>query len=44
MKKRMNPADRLIVALDVPTAAEALRWVRRLKKCGVTAFKVGYVS
>ena len=41
MKKRLNPADRLIVALDVPTAPEALHWVRRLKKCGVTRFKVG---
>lgn len=41
MKKRLNPANKLIAALDVPTAAEALRWVRRLRKCGVSTFKVG---
>jgi len=41
MKKRLTPANKLIVALDVPTAAHAMRWVRRLRKCGVTTFKVG---
>lgn len=41
MKKKPTPASRLIVALDVPTAGEALNWVRRLRKCGVTTFKVG---
>lgn len=42
MKKNpTTPASRLIVALDVPTAAQALRWVVRLRKCGVTTFKVG---
>ncbi|MFQ5433235.1 MAG: orotidine-5'-phosphate decarboxylase [Nitrospinota bacterium] len=41
MKKQLNPANKLIVALDVPTAADAMRWVSRLTKCGVTTFKVG---
>ncbi len=40
-KKLLNPANKLIVALDVPTAAQAMRWVVRLRKCGVTTFKVG---
>ena len=41
MTKRSNPANKLIVALDVPTAPQAMRWVTRLRKCGVTTFKVG---
>ena len=41
MPKLLTPANKLIVALDVPTASQALRWVRRLRKCGVTTFKVG---
>ena len=40
-KKRRYPANKLIVALDVPTEAQALRWADRLRKCGVTTFKVG---
>jgi orotidine-5'-phosphate decarboxylase len=35
----MSPADRIIVPLDVPTAAEALAWVDRLPQ--VTFWKVG---
>jgi orotidine-5'-phosphate decarboxylase len=45
MRKRQTPAnepaDRLIVALDVPGAAEAMRWVGSLRKSGVKSFKVG---
>ncbi len=36
----MQPVDRLILALDVPTGDEALRWVDRLKG-RVGLFKVG---
>lgn len=36
----MNPHNRLIVALDVPSLKEARRFVRLLKK-GVSLFKVG---
>lgn len=36
----MNPADRLIVALDAPDVGEAERWVERLGD-GVVFYKVG---
>lgn len=36
----MQPVDRLILALDVPTGEEAIRWVERLKG-RVGLFKIG---
>jgi len=38
--KKITPAERLIVALDVGTGAEALKWVKRLRPA-VSTFKVG---
>jgi orotidine-5'-phosphate decarboxylase len=38
--KTIRPKDRLIVALDVPTRAEAVRWARKLSPA-VSFFKVG---
>ncbi|WP_051132425.1 MULTISPECIES: orotidine-5'-phosphate decarboxylase [Thermodesulfobacterium] len=37
----MNPRDRIVFPLDVPTIDEALRWVDRLKDL-VGVFKVGF--
>ncbi len=39
--KPIDPRDRLIFALDVPTQAEALQWVDRLGDA-VTFYKVGF--
>ncbi|NBV87180.1 MAG: orotidine-5'-phosphate decarboxylase, partial [Verrucomicrobia bacterium] len=39
--KPIDPRDRLIFALDLPTSAEALEWVDRLGDA-VTFHKVGF--
>jgi orotidine-5'-phosphate decarboxylase len=39
--KKIAPSDRLIFALDVPTAAKALEWVDRLGEA-VSFYKVGF--